>query len=149
MLNKADFVAMRREVQAYDEKRELLIKKSRDVLKLSKQVIYAVHRDELKAAEKLIQQIQKEKAALEKIAGNDHQVGFRLPGRNNQRDEILTTPILQRFQMQIGCMQQAPRWPATICHCLYSLFRTFIRLLHLIKSANSSLTNLKLTNIRL
>jgi len=70
MLNKSDFTSMRKEVLEYDAQRELLIKKSRDVLKLSKQVIYAVHRDELKQAEKLIQDIKKEKAALEKIASH-------------------------------------------------------------------------------
>jgi len=59
---------MRQEILAYDEQRELLIKKSRDVLKLSKQVIYAVHRDELKQAEELIEDIKKEKSALEKFA---------------------------------------------------------------------------------
>lgn len=71
ILNTAEFAAMRDEVKTYDDQRESLIKKSRDVLKLSKQVIYAIHRDELKAAEKLIQEIKKEKAALEKIANND------------------------------------------------------------------------------
>ena len=71
MLNKSDLASMRREVQTYDKNRELLIKKSRDVLKLSKQVIYAVHRDELEKAEKLIQQIKKEKTALEKISSNN------------------------------------------------------------------------------
>ncbi|MBS3139102.1 hypothetical protein J4207_05340 [Candidatus Woesearchaeota archaeon] len=68
MLNKSDFASMRQEILAYDEQRELLIKKSRDVLKLSKQVIYAVHRDELKQAEELIEDIKKEKSALEKFA---------------------------------------------------------------------------------
>ncbi len=68
MLNKSDLASMRNEVLEYDAQRELLIKKSRDVLKLSKQVIYAVHRDELKQAEKLITDIEKEKAALQKIA---------------------------------------------------------------------------------
>ncbi len=71
MLNKADVDAMRKEMLAYDSKRELLIKKSRDVLKLSKQIIYAVHRDELKQAEHLIAEIKKEKTALQKLAGND------------------------------------------------------------------------------
>ncbi len=67
MLNKSDLAEMRKEMQDYDSHRELLIKKSRDVLKLSKQIIYAVHRDELKEAEKLIKEIKKEKAELEKI----------------------------------------------------------------------------------
>jgi len=68
ILTKADFNAMRKEILDYDEQRELLIKKSRDVLKLSKQIIYAIHRDEIKEAEKLIQQIKTEKSSLEKFA---------------------------------------------------------------------------------
>ena len=71
LLDSSDMAAMRQETQDYDEKRELLIKKSRDVLKLSKQIIYAVHRDELKTAEDLIKQIKKGKVELEKITKND------------------------------------------------------------------------------
>ncbi len=55
-------------MQTYDEEREKLIKKSRDVLKLSKQIIYAVHRDEISEAGKIICQIEKEKKILDKIA---------------------------------------------------------------------------------
>lgn len=68
MINKKEFEKLNQEVQAYDTEREKLIKKSRDVLKLSKQLIYAVHRDELKTAEKLVQEIEKEKKQLEEIA---------------------------------------------------------------------------------
>ena len=41
------FDRLQQEIKAYDTQREKLIKKSRDVLKLSKLIIYAVHRDEL------------------------------------------------------------------------------------------------------
>src|SRR3989338_4351980 len=64
----ADFTKLRENIQDYDTEREKLIKKSRDVLKLSKQVIYAVHRDELKEAEKLVRQIEIEKKKLEDVA---------------------------------------------------------------------------------
>ncbi|MCK4589786.1 MAG: hypothetical protein KAT77_05040 [Nanoarchaeota archaeon] len=67
MINKNDFKNMQQELADYDSQRELLIKKSRDVLKLSKQVIYAVHRGELKEALVLIEKIEKEKLELEKI----------------------------------------------------------------------------------
>jgi predicted translin family RNA/ssDNA-binding protein len=67
MLNKTDFKNMQKELAAYDSQRELLIKKSRDVLKLSKQVIYAVHRGELGQAASLIKSIEKELSALNKI----------------------------------------------------------------------------------
>lgn len=65
-----NFSKLQQEFKSYDDEREKLIKKSRDVLKLSKQVIYAVHRDELKEAEKLVQQIEKEKKQLEEIAAH-------------------------------------------------------------------------------
>src|SRR3989344_8152453 len=68
ILTKSDFASMRKEILDYDEQRELLIKKSRDVLKLSKQIIYAIHRDEIKEAEKLIVEIRKEKSVLDKFA---------------------------------------------------------------------------------
>lgn len=67
MIDKTEFKNMQQELAAYDAQRELLIKKSRDVLKLSKQIIYAVHRDELKVAENFIKAIEKELAELNKI----------------------------------------------------------------------------------
>ncbi|MBW3003076.1 hypothetical protein KY337_00810 [Candidatus Woesearchaeota archaeon] len=58
MLDKKDFKDMLKESKDFDSQRELLIKKSRDVLKLSKQAIYSVHRSE--SAEKLVSSLQKE-----------------------------------------------------------------------------------------
>ncbi|MFH1682724.1 MAG: hypothetical protein ABIA37_02915 [Candidatus Woesearchaeota archaeon] len=68
MINEKEFEKLRKEMQDYDSERERLIKKSRDVLKLSKQVIYAVHRDELEDAAALIKEIEREKKKLEEIA---------------------------------------------------------------------------------
>ena len=51
MLNKKDFEDMRKEYHGNDSLRESLIKRSRDLLKLSKQMIYAVHKGEIKTAE--------------------------------------------------------------------------------------------------
>ncbi|HLC51976.1 MAG TPA: hypothetical protein VJI98_01900 [Candidatus Nanoarchaeia archaeon] len=61
-----NFTRLQKEIQAYDAQREELIKKSRDVLKLSKQVIYAVHRGD--SAVSLVNQMEKEKRALDSIA---------------------------------------------------------------------------------
>ena len=71
MLNKRDFKEMRDEFNSFDTNRELVIKKSRDVLKLSKQVIYAVHRDDLKEADKLVKRIKAEKAKLDKLVAKN------------------------------------------------------------------------------
>lgn len=65
-----NFTKLQKDIHAYDGERERLIKKSRDVLKLSKLVIYAVHRGELKEAEKLQQQMGKEKKELDSIAAH-------------------------------------------------------------------------------
>lgn len=67
MLNQKDFEEMRKEFDSYDNAREELIKKSRDILKLSKQIIYAVHRDDLKEAEKLSKSIVSDKSKAEEI----------------------------------------------------------------------------------
>src|SRR3989344_16124 len=63
-----NFTKIQNEMHKYDEEREKLIKKSRDVLKLSKLIIYAVHRDEVENAAKLVKEIEKEKQELDKIA---------------------------------------------------------------------------------
>ena len=69
-----DYARLQKEIQQYDSERENLIKKSRDVLKLSKQIIYAIHRDELKEAAQLIIEIEKERKILDKIAAHSHKM---------------------------------------------------------------------------
>ena len=64
MIDKENFAAIKKSLEQYDSQRELVIKKSRDVLKLSKQVIYAVHRGDVKNADTLSVQMKKELKAL-------------------------------------------------------------------------------------
>lgn len=70
------FEMLRKELQDYDEEREKLIKKSRDVLKLSKQIIYALHREEISEATKLVQAIERERKQLEAIAKHNHKMVY-------------------------------------------------------------------------
>ena len=70
-----NFAKIQKEIKEYDSERENLIKKSRDVLKLSKQIIYAVHRDELSEAAKLLEEIKKEKKELDRIAKHSPKMG--------------------------------------------------------------------------
>jgi len=76
MINQKEFEKLRKEMADYDSEREKLIKKSRNVLKLSKQIIYSVHRDEMDQAAELIKQIEKEKAELETITKHDKALLF-------------------------------------------------------------------------
>ena len=82
MLDKKDFTAMLKESDEFDSQRELLIKKSRDVLKLSKQLIYSVHRGDLKESEKLSKSISKELNELNSFVKKNqkmyHQGSYRV-----------------------------------------------------------------------
>ena len=71
-----NFTKLRKNIQDYDSEREKLIKKSRDVLKLSKHIIYAVHRDEISNASKLIKQIESERKKLDLITKHSQKLLF-------------------------------------------------------------------------
>ncbi|MAG08427.1 hypothetical protein CMO89_03065 [Candidatus Woesearchaeota archaeon] len=67
MINKKEFKAIREELENYDKQREVLIKESRTLLKLSKQIIYSVHRGNMEETEELLKDARDEKAKLDKI----------------------------------------------------------------------------------
>lgn len=71
MLDKKDFKGMRIKFNCFDDNREIVIKKSRDILKLSKQIIYSVHRDDLKEANNLVKKIESEKKKVEEIVSKN------------------------------------------------------------------------------
>lgn len=66
MINKKEFLAMASEMSSFDAKREVIIKKSRDILKLSKQAVYDIHRDDLNYAKKKIDDAESEIKILRK-----------------------------------------------------------------------------------
>ena len=68
MLDKNEFGEIRKEMEEVETKRELLIQKSREIIKLSKLIIYSLHRNDLKDASRNISHIKKEKNMLEKIS---------------------------------------------------------------------------------
>ncbi len=68
MLDKKEFSKIGKEISEIDKQREVLIKKSRDVLKLSKQLIYALHRNNISESNTLLSKVKNEKQNLDKIA---------------------------------------------------------------------------------
>jgi translin len=76
MINKQEFKQIKKELENFDKKREELILLSREIIKLSKQCIYSIHRNEIKSAEKFLSQMQKkiptikQKKTLETNMGN-------------------------------------------------------------------------------
>ena len=76
MLNKKDFELIRKELIEFDAKREETIRVSRDVIKLSKQIIYSVHRNELNNASKLIKEMNNKIKLLDKKKNYDTGISF-------------------------------------------------------------------------
>ena len=60
ILNQKEFKEIAKHLEQFEEKREQQIAKSREVIKLSKQIIYAVHRNDVKDAEAHVLKIKKE-----------------------------------------------------------------------------------------
>ncbi|MBW2987522.1 hypothetical protein KY336_03130 [Candidatus Woesearchaeota archaeon] len=60
MINRDNFKKLNKEIKTYTEKREQLIKQSRDIIGLSKNIIYCVHRNDMKKAEQYIKDIKKQ-----------------------------------------------------------------------------------------
>jgi len=71
MLNKKEFGKIRKEIEAFDAKRESIIQTSREVINLSKRIIYAVHRGDIKSASLYVKDIEKKKKSLDAHAWFD------------------------------------------------------------------------------
>jgi len=80
MLDKKEFGKIRKEIADFDIKRESLIQKSREVINISKKIIYALHRGDIKSAFKYVQDIEKKKKDLdgnERLDTNVNQVAIQ------------------------------------------------------------------------
>lgn len=71
MLNNKEFQQIKKELELRDLQRDELIKKSRDVITLSKKIIYSMHRNNLKDAEKFVRLIKKELDKLTEMVEKD------------------------------------------------------------------------------
>lgn len=76
MINKRDFERLRRDMKNIDDRRERVIKKSREIVKLSKLIIYSCQRGDLRNAERNLSEIKKEMKSLKKFNENVAQGSF-------------------------------------------------------------------------
>lgn len=67
MLNKSEFNKIRDEMHRIDLKREEIIQTSREVISLSKQIIYAAQRNDMKDADSAIKKIKEKASKLRKV----------------------------------------------------------------------------------
>lgn len=71
MLDKKEFLKIREEMASFDIKRESIIQQSREVINLSKRIIYALHRNDIKSASVHVREIEKKKKGLGDCIGLD------------------------------------------------------------------------------
>lgn len=76
MINKKDFENIRKELGKFEERREATIRNSRDVIRLSKQIIYSVHRNDLNNAAELLKEINTQIKLLDKHKSYDTSISF-------------------------------------------------------------------------
>src|SRR3989338_1334124 len=67
MLNKSEFSKIRQEMHRIDGRRESIIQLSRDIISISKQIIYAAQRNDMKTASSAINDIKNKIRKLKKI----------------------------------------------------------------------------------
>ena len=71
MIDKKSFEKMRKELEDFENKREITIQNSREIIKLSKQIIYAVHRNEINEVAPLLKEIKNKIKLLDKTKNYD------------------------------------------------------------------------------
>ena len=81
MINKSEFNKIREEMHKFDLKREQVIQLSREIITVSKQIIYAAQRNDLKEAEAAVKNIKDKVNKLKKVNiitdTNIHSVAFQ------------------------------------------------------------------------
>ncbi len=71
MIDKKNFENIRKELDDFEEKREETIRNSRDIIRLSKQIIYSMHRNDFDNAAKLLKEIHGRIKLLDKNKNYD------------------------------------------------------------------------------
>ncbi len=64
IMDQKEFLQLKKEMESYDSKRDVIIKESRDITKCSKQAIYSLHRAEVKTAKSQLAEAEKVIAKL-------------------------------------------------------------------------------------
>lgn len=67
MLNKKDFTLMRKDIERCEKERDIIIKRSRDILRDSKRTIYSIHRNDIRNATLLLNKAKKDVSYLKRI----------------------------------------------------------------------------------
>ncbi|PIN72945.1 hypothetical protein COV21_00635, partial [Candidatus Woesearchaeota archaeon CG10_big_fil_rev_8_21_14_0_10_45_5] len=68
MIDIKDFAEMKKKLEEFDEQRESLVSEVRNIVRLSKRIIYSVHRNDEKSSDESVAEIRKiVKATMQKV----------------------------------------------------------------------------------
>ncbi|MEM4267694.1 MAG: hypothetical protein QXK37_02590 [Candidatus Woesearchaeota archaeon] len=76
MINKTDFLRLKKELEDFEEQRDRTITLSREILKASKQAIYSVHRHDMEEAKKLLKHAETKIKSIRKEVCNTPKLDF-------------------------------------------------------------------------
>ncbi len=77
MINRKEFARIRKEFEKADNDRETIIRYSRELIKLSKQMIYSVQRNDLRSANGLIRILTNKKKQLKKSSEGHYKTAMQ------------------------------------------------------------------------
>jgi predicted translin family RNA/ssDNA-binding protein len=95
MVDSAVFAKLKAAMDSFDEKRDRIIRESRDILTNSKHAIYSIHRDELAAAKEQLAAAKAVKTKLEALIGDD--AGLRTGGFSSACEEYVEAAALLSY----------------------------------------------------
>jgi predicted translin family RNA/ssDNA-binding protein len=93
----ADFAEMEKELRSFDEKREIVIKKSRDIQKAAKQAIYALHRNDMTKANELLKVCENQKELFELVKSDSE---LRYGSFANSLEEYAEAIIFREYLLK-------------------------------------------------
>ncbi|MBD3204163.1 hypothetical protein GF327_07745 [Candidatus Woesearchaeota archaeon] len=76
MLNSKEFEKIKNQMDKEENNRDNVINKSRELIKISKQLIYSAHRKEKKKGRKIYEDMKRKKKALQKLVENQEKLKF-------------------------------------------------------------------------
>ena len=106
LVNEADFQALRDEMEQYDAAREVIIKRSREVLKGAKSAIFSLHRGNAEEARKLIEKAVGVAVELLGRIEEEKKPGLRNGAMSSAIEELVEAMAFQHFLNHGTCIRK-------------------------------------------
>ena len=123
LIDKADFEKIRKEMDFFEERREQIIKTSREVIKLSKLIIYGIHKED-KDISSLVQKL-KEKVDSLRTRGELQYSSFYKTAMQEYVEAVAMYDFLKNHKLptQVELKVSAPDYLSGLCDLTGELMR--------------------------